>query len=197
MRRFVRFAALFAALAAVTVATALANPVSHADAPADEYFGAQKQSALGIRMRIDALGRRYHARTIADDDLMHDATIAEASFFVWRARYPHDSWLAPTAFHLEQLFQAVQTPAARTEATKLLHVVATSYPKTTYAHQARARLAAGFPAFTPETAVTSTPSPYASGTPSPVTPDASASPAGAPPASASPAGKSSPSRRTA
>ena len=36
------------------------------DAPADEYFGPFKYSAISVRMKINALGRSYHERW-ADD----------------------------------------------------------------------------------------------------------------------------------
>ncbi len=151
---------------------ATAAMVDRSAAPADEYFGAQKMSALGIRMRVDALGRRYHARTISDDDLLHDAAIAEASLRAWAQRFPRDPWLAPTAFHLEQLDQTVQSPAARAQATGLLRYIAQNYGKTKYGHLSRVRLAQGFPPLHGETVVTATPNPYES-------PSASSSPSAA------------------
>ena len=74
-------------------------------APADEDFGPLRMSGLAILMRIDVLGRRYHARLESDDDSLHDAGDVETALHLWSGRYPHDTWLAPTAFHLAQLFQ--------------------------------------------------------------------------------------------
>ena len=164
-----------------------ATKIDHSAAPADEYFGPQKMSALSIRMRIDELGRRYHARTISDADLLHDASLADAALHVWRDHYPRDSWLAPTAFHLEQLYQAVQSPEARAAATAELKYVAANFGSTTYAHMSRLRLAQGFPALRSETTVLATPNPYASAA---ATAGASAAPSAAPDATASPASTS-------
>ncbi len=153
-------------------------------APADEYFGAQKMSAIGIRMRIDKLGRRYHARTISDADLLHDAAIAEAALRAWGDKYPRDPWLAPTAFHLEQLDQTVQSTAARAQATDLLRYIAHDFAKTKYGHLSRLRLAQGFPPLHAESIVVATPNPYASAAPATPGP---ATATGAPtPATASP-----------
>lgn len=184
-------ACLAAALATVVSMTSLgAAPVDRSAAPADQYFGAQKMSALGIRMKIDALGRRYHARTISDDDLLHDASIAEASLRAWAGQYPRDPWLAPAAFHLEQLDQTVQSQAARAQATALLHYIAQKFGKTKYGHLSRLRLAQGFAPLHGESAVTATPNPYASASAS-SSPSASVSPAVASPAAAPTAGASS------
>ncbi|MBD5633692.1 MAG: hypothetical protein IAI49_04350, partial [Candidatus Eremiobacteraeota bacterium] len=146
------------------------------DAPLDQYFGTMKLSALGIRDRIDALGRRYHARTITDDDLVHDAKIAESAFYDWQTHFPNDGWIVPTAYHLEQLYQAVQSTEARAHATSLLKFIATKYPKTGQAHLSRIRLAQGLPALRPETATHATPNPYAHDSAG-QTPSASSSPA--------------------
>ena len=160
-------------------------------APADEYFGPLRMSGLAIRMRIDVLGRRYHARTESDDDLLHDAGDVETALHLWFGRYPHDTWLSPTAFHLAQLYAVIQTPVARARASAAFRFVDASFGATHDAHLARLRIAQGFPALHVE-------SPLASPTPgtSPL-PDASApvagSPAPAPSTTASPPPTPSPS----
>ena len=143
-------------------------------APADEYFGPLRMSGLAIRMRIDVLGRRYHARSESDDDLLHDAGDVETALHLWSGRYPHDTWLAPTAFHLAQLYAVIQTPVARARASAAFRFVDASFGATHDAHLARLRIAQGFPALHVE-------SPLASPTPgtSPL-PDASAPVAGSP-----------------
>ncbi len=153
------------------------------DAAADEYFGQFKMSALQIRMKIDDLGRRYLARTIADHDVIHDAVLAEAALRVWRNKYPNDTWLAPTSFHLEQLYQAVQTPEARKHAGAMLEYVIEYFPNSKYGKLARERKNAGFPALHPESDVTSSP------TPAPlVTVTPAATPSAMPTTSAAPTG---------
>ena len=128
-------------------------------APADEYFGPLRMSGLAIRMRIDVLGRRYHARSESDDDLLHDAGDVETALHLWSGRYPHDTWLAPTAFHLAQLYAVIQTPVARVRAAAAFRYVGGSFGATHDAHLARLRIAQGFPALHVE-------SPIASPTPS-------------------------------
>jgi hypothetical protein len=185
--------------AIVLAATALASAGISTEAPADEYFGPFKYSALSVRTKIDALGRAYNQRWEDDASIVHDAGLLESSLRVWAQRYPKDSWLAPTAYHLAQLYQEVQTPEARNHARAMYQFLAATFPTSKEAHLARLRLHQGFPALHPESAVSPTPNPYASAAPSgseaPVTapsgaPSAVPAPSGAPvtsPPAASPA----------
>jgi hypothetical protein len=118
-------------------------------------------SPLSIRSTIGFLGRQYRYRTISDRDLLRKALLTEDALRKWRTAYPADPWLAPTFFHLEQLYQAVQTDEARKHATAILKDVVRYYPNTKQAHLSRSRLAAGFPPLTPETPLVSTPPPSA------------------------------------
>jgi|SRR5947209_3929176 len=184
-------------LGVAVVATALgamAVVAKDTDAPADEYFGPFKYSALSVRSKITSLGRTYRERWADDASIVHDAGLVESSFRVWAQKYPKDRWLAPTAFHLAQLYQEVQTDDARSHARAMYEFVAQNYPTSKEAHFARLRLRHGFPPLHPEPPVSPTPSPY--GTPGATTsstaPSAApgaASPSPAPPAapSASPA----------
>lgn len=165
-----------------------------AQAPADEYFGALHMSAIGIRMRIDVLGRRYHARTESDDDLIHDAGDVASALKVWNQRYPNDTWAAPTAYHLAQLYEEVQTTDARSLARSAFAYVASAYPTSKFAHLARLRVAQGFPPLHGESPVVASPSPSltpkAEPAGSPTTIPVTASPAAAG-ASSAPSPKSS------
>jgi hypothetical protein len=153
------------------------------DAPADEYFGPFKYSAISVRMKITSLGRSYRERWQDDASIVHDAGLVESSFRVWAQKYPKDRWLAPTGFHLAQLYQEVQTDDARNHARAMYDFVAKNYPSSKEAHLARLRLAQGFPSFHPEPPVSPTPSPYG---PRPGSPGPSESPSAAPaPSSAS------------
>ena len=182
-----RATALLVALPIFTLAAQAKAPVGLSAAPADEYFGTQKMSALGIRMRIGDLGRRLHAHTLADADALHDALILEDSYHAWDKRYPHDSWLAPTAFHLEQLYAEIQLSDGRTHATAMLHYIDGRFGTTKYGHLSRLRLAQGFPALRAPGTVTTTPAPGAA-------PATETSPAAAtsPDAAASPSASASP-----
>lgn len=173
-------------------------------APADEYFGRLRMSALAIRMRIGVLGRRYQARTASDDDLLHDAGDLETAMHLWHDRYPSDTWLPPTAFHLAQLYAEIQTPAARSRALATFRYVGETFPRARDAHLARARVAQGFGPFHDESpvvaSVSPSPSPAASGSGGPtVTPSTSpvatstpAAKGSAPSASAAPVASSTP-----
>lgn len=155
------------------------------DAPADEYFGPFKYSAISVRTKITSLGRSYRERWQDDASIVHDAGLVESSFRVWAQKYPKDRWLAPTGFHLAQLYQEVQTDDARNHARAMYDFVAKNYPSSKEAHFSRLRLAQGFPPFHPEPPVSPTPSPYG---PRPGSPAPGESPSAAPaPSSASPA----------
>ena len=98
------------------------------NAPADEYFGPFKYSAISVRMKINALGRSYHERWSDDASIVHDALLVESSFRAWAAKYPKDRWIAPTAYHLAQLYQDVQTQDARNHARAMYDFLAKNYP---------------------------------------------------------------------
>jgi hypothetical protein len=190
----VRSAIVWLALLATTVAATALSP----DAPADEYFGPFKYSAISVRTKIDALGRSYRERWADDASIVHDAQLVESSFRVWAQRYPKDKWLAPTAYHLAQLYQEVQTPDARNHALAMYRYVAQAFPSSKEAHYARLRLSQGLPPIHPESPVSPTPNPYASANPSGSSAPASETPAASPaspsaaPASAAPAASRAP-----
>lgn len=192
------FAALAVLVASPLVALAKAHVVDTSAAPLDEYFGPQKMSAIGVRMRIDALGRRYHARQTTDGDLLHDGEITEASLRAWDAKYPRDPWLAPTAYHLEQLYALVPSPEGHARAMTMLHFVVDTFGSTRFGHLGRLRLAQGFPQPTPRADASAQPAVAASGEPTgavpPPVPASSAAPAPAVPSAAASAVPSGPAR---
>ncbi|HTD32781.1 MAG TPA: hypothetical protein VK665_03900 [Candidatus Elarobacter sp.] len=172
-------------------ATTIGALASAADAPADEYFGPFKYSAISVRTKIDALGRSYRERWADDASLVHDAQMIESSFRVWAQRYPKDKWLPPTAFHLAQLYQEIQTQDARNHARAMYAYLAKAFPSSKEAHLARLRLQQGFPPLQPEPPVSPTPNPYApSGTPA--SPGASPASPGSPGAAPAPASSAAP-----
>jgi hypothetical protein len=182
------------ALAAATATmSAVAGP---ADAPADEYFGPFKYSAIALRTKINALGRSYRERWQDDDSIVHDADMLESSYQAWARKYPGDRWLAPTAYHLAQLYQVLQSNRARNRARALYEYVAKTFPATTEGHAARLRLRQGFPALHAESPVSPTPNPYASPTPTPVpTETPTPEPTETPPPTPSPSPTPPPKRR--
>jgi hypothetical protein len=166
--------------AVVLITTTLAAAGSSEQAPADEYFGPFKYSAISVRTKIDELGRAYNERWEDDASIVHDAGLVESSLRVWAQRYPKDRWLAPAAYHLAQLYQEVQTQSARNHARAMYQFLAQNFPNSKEAHVARLRLQQGFPALHDEPAVSPTPSPYAPASPS-AAPSVSAPPPSAAP----------------
>jgi hypothetical protein len=177
------------ALGALTIAAV----ASSADAPADESFGPFKYTPISVRSKITMLGRSYRERWADNASIVHDAGLVESSFRVWAQKYPKDRWLAPTAYHLAQLYQELQTDNARAHARAMYEFVVKNYPSSKEAHFARLRLAQGFSALHAESPVSPTPNPYAS---PPVAaspePSPSASPSSAPSAPPSPTPSTSP-----
>jgi hypothetical protein len=175
------------ALAATPAPQATPSTATHSagagSAPVDQYFGSFGMSPLSIRSSIGFLGRQYHYRTISDHDLLHKALLTEDALRKWRTAYPADPWLAPTFFHLEQLYQAVQTEEARKHATAILKAVVLYFPDTKEGHLSRLRLAAGFPPLVAESPLVSSPAPSAA--PS-ADADASSAPQAIPSATPSP-----------
>jgi hypothetical protein len=147
--------------------------VESAAAPVDQYFGPMHFSPLSVRTRIDGLARAFHARYKTDHDVLHEAVDVENALRIWRHDYPRDPWLAPTAYHLAQLYAAVQTPEARKHATAMLKYVTTYFASTEYGRDARMRLARGFPPLRAESPVQ--PSPPPGGAPRVASPAPSAS----------------------
>ena len=132
-------------------------------------------------MKINALGRSYHERWADDASIVHDALLVESSFRAWAQKYPKDRWMAPTAYHLAQLYQDVQTQDARNHARAMYEFLAKNYPTSKEAHYARLRLSQGFPPLHDESPVSPTPSPYGPASPVPgASPSASTAPATAP-----------------
>lgn len=181
-------AALTLAAAPATKPAAPVKPTGPASgsAPADESLGPFKYTAISVRTKIDFLGRSYRERWSDDASILHDAGLVESSYRVWAQRYPHDPWLAPTAFHLAQLYAEIQIPAARSKALAMYRYVAQTFPTTKEGRSARLRLAQGLPHAHEETAVVPTTSPYAASPQPSAEAAASVPPAPTAPASATP-----------
>jgi hypothetical protein len=76
-------------------------------APADEYFGHQKMSILGIRNELrDTTLRVHYAPKRASAQLRACESIQDA-LQDFASKYPHDTWLPPMIVQLEQLYSAM------------------------------------------------------------------------------------------
>jgi hypothetical protein len=161
------------------------------DAPADQYFGQLKVSALRIRYEIMQLRPRYETHTLLPEEASHLLILDENALYAWASAYPKDAWLASTGYSLAQLFAELPGPDARARAVRAFTYVKTHFPTTSYGKESAAALQEGI-AVRPDPAWAatmraerSTPPPTAA--PSPTPPSPSPSPPATPTPTASPA----------
>jgi hypothetical protein len=177
----------FALLAAVVLAT-----LGSTTAPADEYFGKMKMSAIRIRYDFMQLQPRYEKHQLLPEEADHLATLAEDAYYAWAAKYPKDPWLASTGYLMARIFAELPGTDARDRAVHAYTYVKSHFPNTTYAKESVAALHRGVPVRPdPSWAVAmraAQPSPSPSSTSSP-----SPAPSGSASAGASPSPAPSPS----
>ena len=175
------------------------NQGASSDAPADQYFGQLKVSALRIRYEIMQLRPRYETHTLLPEEASHLLVLDENAFYAWASAYPKDSWLASTGYMMAQLFAELPGTDARNSAVRAFAYVKAHFPTTSYGKESAAALHKGVTVKTdPGWAVAmraarATPPPTATPTAS-ETPSAGPSPSPASPASASPTPSASPAR---
>jgi len=153
-------------------------------APGDQYFGTLKMSTLRIRYEIVSVRDRYETHRLLPEQAMHLALLDQNAFDDWSRKYPHDDWLASTAYLFAKLYEELPGHDAQTQAVHLLTYIKTEFPKTHYATQSRNDLHRGVPV-RPDPAWAAALRAAQAATPSP-SPSASASPATSPQASSSP-----------
>jgi hypothetical protein len=156
-------------------------------APADQYFGKLKMSTLRIRYEIAQVKNKYEFHKLLPEEAAHLAQLDQDAFEDWARKYPHDDWLASTAYNLAKLYEELPGDDARDRATHLLTFINAHFPKTRYATEARTDLHRGVPSRPDPAWAVSMRQQRASASPSPA---ASASAASAAPA---PAGSMAPS----
>jgi hypothetical protein len=174
----------------VLIIAGLLATLAVTSAPADEYFGKLKMSALRVRYETMQLRKRYETHQLLPEQTEHLLLLTQDSFDQWAARYPKDPWLASTGFLIATLYAELPGTAARDDAITLYVFVKSHFPHSSYANSSRAALHRGVttkadPAWAKEMRATS---PSASPEASPV-----ASPAASPAASAAAAPSASPS----
>lgn len=102
-------------------------------APADEYFGRQKISTLGI----DNLIHDTDARESFDPDLASrlytPLSAAEDALEDWAAKYPHDTWIPKRAYLLSHLFWRMHSPEADAAAERCRSILFKYFPTNKYA----------------------------------------------------------------
>jgi hypothetical protein len=158
------------------------------DAPADQYFGQLKVSALRIRYEIMQLRPRYETHKLLPEEAAHLLVLDEDAFYKWAAAYPKDSWLASTGYMLAQLFAELPGSDSRGDAVRAFTYVKTHFPTTTYGKESAAALKKGVPV-QPDPAWAAPMRAEKAATPSPA--PASPAPSSSPSTSSSPAPASS------
>lgn len=120
------------------------GPVSVSDlAPADEYFGREHLSPLGIRHKIFSLKDDLHHGRVHPDVIQHDASFIEDALQDWLGRFPRDPWLPATAWNLATLYEELPGGEAQQHAVTLLHTVRDRFSDTAYAAYAARDLQRG------------------------------------------------------
>jgi hypothetical protein len=161
---------------------ALVAQAAAVTAPADQYFGKLKMSALRIRYETMQLKKRYETHELLPEQAEHLLLLTQEAFGQWARAYPRDPWLASTGYAIGTLFGELPGATARDHAVALYVYVKASFPGSSYATSSRTALHHGVPVKpdpawaiamrvpspSPSPAATHAPSPAASPTPSPV-----------------------------
>jgi hypothetical protein len=156
-------------------------------APADEYFGKLKMSALRVRYETMQLKKRYETHQLLPAQAEHLLLLTQDSFDQWAVRYPKDPWLASTGFLIAALYAELPGTVARERAVTLYVYVKSNFPSSSYATSSRNALHRGVatkadPAWAKEMRAAASPSaspaasPSASPAVAPSTPSVSPSP---------------------
>lgn len=109
----------------------------HLVAPADEYFGRQRLSILGMRNMLHDLQRDAQNGSKDDASVVNSARAVEDALHDWQARYPLDPWLPRYIYQLDGLYHRVDSDEAHERAERVHSWLVSAYPHSTYARHAR------------------------------------------------------------
>jgi hypothetical protein len=109
-------------------------------APADEYFGRQKISILGIRNQLHDLGLRLAYAPEKSEDILGSAAWVEDALHDWEHKYPTDPWLPKNVYQLTSLYAQVHTEHGHAKASYALSWLLRKYGNTHYGRLARLQL---------------------------------------------------------
>ncbi len=124
--------AISLACATLFAAPALADPKLQV-APADEYFGRQKISTLGIDNMIRDTEARENFDPSLASRLLGPLSNAEDALEDWQSKYPHDSWIPKRAYLMSHLFWRMHTADADAMADRCRNLLFKQFPKSRYA----------------------------------------------------------------
>ncbi|MBV8490407.1 MAG: hypothetical protein JO199_07760 [Candidatus Eremiobacteraeota bacterium] len=135
---------MIALAAFLLVASASATPAP-VQAPADQYFGKLKVSALRIRYEAMQVKAHYESHRLLPEEAEHLAELNQDAFDDWARKFPRDPWLPSTAHLQIQLYEELPGPQARDRAETLLQFIVKEFPHSEYAGDSRATLRRGLP----------------------------------------------------
>ncbi|HEX4014873.1 MAG TPA: hypothetical protein VHX17_13435 [Candidatus Cybelea sp.] len=123
----------------------LAAQTAAINAPADQYFGRFKMSALRIRYETMQLQKRYETHQLLPEQAEHLLILTQDAFGQWSRAYPKDHWLPSTGYAIAGLFAELPGTEARDWAVTLYVYVKTAFPHSSYATESRTALHKGVP----------------------------------------------------
>jgi hypothetical protein len=107
-------------------------------APADEYFGPQKISVLGVRTMLDRAQTRLDFG-VGDDDATHRSLfLAEVTIRAWQAKYPNDYWLPRMYGKLQTLYTRMTGAAPQHRSAGIASLLLAQFPSSREARELRA-----------------------------------------------------------
>jgi hypothetical protein len=134
--------AIGAMLAVAPLVPAVANPTVLA--PADDYFGHERMSVLGVRNAIRDLDLRASYHFTGDGPVLyHKLLIVEDSMNDWRRQYPNDTWIPRMGYALARAWLKLGYADAREHARFTLGWIVADYPASRIAPWAAALRNAG------------------------------------------------------
>ncbi len=120
------------------------QPVSHAKpvvhirvAPADEYFGHQKISILGINNTIHDTNMRIGFDRVHAAKYFGTLAAAEDSLRDWASKYPQDTWLPGRAYYMSHVFWQMHTSDGDAAAARCRDLLLKTFPSSHWAALAK------------------------------------------------------------
>lgn len=118
-------------------------------APADEYFGKQKLSILGIDNMIKDMRLRIEADMSRSGSIYGALANVEDALHDWESKYPADSWVPKDMELLEAVYFEVPEDRAHQNGARIEAWLVHDYPNSTYAATGRTVMLAARPIATP------------------------------------------------
>jgi len=119
-------------------------------APADEYFGHQKLSILGINNTIHDTNLHIGFDRVHAAKYYGQLAPAADSLFDWAHKYPQDTWLPGRAYYMSHVFWQMHTSDGDVAANKCRALLFKQFPKSRWATLAKKETRDSVAPMTPE-----------------------------------------------